>query len=337
VLSLTGSETLTLTLDGQEESVQLLAGPYSVTLLDGWGLVRSLEGERESVAAELRSPNPMRVQIDEGASTSLTLRFRVDDDDIRLGDKPPDTQVGGGPTNEPGDDGLDGDGPSDIADPDDDGPSSEGPDGDGPGNVPATACASAAASCFDDLVDQTRTPDLPLCFRANQMETAVGLVSVCGDSQCASGATGCPVLADTSGSRSELGADGRVTLDAIAELNPFSVPVVIPVPIFGTVTCQVNVSGAVLASAEAEPEEDAGRVSGFGMIGIGTSLDDVVLTLGDGNVLCAALEPLLDDMRLTLEPQVSAALANALDDSLDELAGSRGCVRCAGACSVRCE
>jgi hypothetical protein len=347
VLSLSGSERLTLELNGQSAETRLLAGPYSVTLLDGWELLRSLRGERNPVDAELRSSNPTRVQIEEGASTSLSLRFRVDGDDIRLGDVPPGTQVGAddGATNTPGDpSGLDNDdGPISLDDPDDatpdDGaPADDADADDADDDAPAAVCADADASCFDDIVERaTAASELPLCIRANQLQTALGLVSVCGDSVCASGVAGCPLQADASGTTAELAPDGRLTIDAIAELNPLSVPVLIPIPIFGAITCPVGISGAVLATAEAEPDTDPeGSVDGFSLTGLGTSLDEVALAVQSGNALCAALAPVLDDMRASLEPQVAAALADALDDNLDEITTRLACARCEGACSIAC-
>jgi hypothetical protein len=354
-LALTGSETLTITLDGRSEETRLLAGPYTVTLLDGWDMVRSFAGESDRVDAQLRSANPTRIEIEGGATTSLTLRFRVDGDDIRLGEAPDTPQVAGGGAGGSGASGVDGQQPGSL-DPGADagsggaggsGSSSEDDD-DEPGDAGAPpvdpppaelVCSSAQAICLDAIVEAaTATADLELCIPANELSTAVGLVAVCGDSQCASGVAGCPVLADASGSRARVQPDGRVTIDAIADLNPLQVPVVIPVPIFGDVTCQVAVSGAVLASAEAEPElGDDGSVSGFALTGIGTSLEQVDLAVAGGGVLCAALEPVLGDMRATLEPQVAAALAESLDDDLDELATRLACARCDGAaCPITC-
>lgn len=345
VLSLAGSETLRLTLDGASEETRLLSGPYSVTLLDGWQLYRDADGERSSVEAQLRSPNPARVQIQQGETTSFTLRFRVDGDDISLGEDAPDDdddgpQVGGvgGSSN------VDNEGPGGLENPDDDDPD----DGDDPDDVstpdagtapePAAVCGGAGARCFDEIVQQaSANPALSLCIPADQLDSPLGPIDVCQGQVCASGAPGCPVQADATDTTSSLDADGLVRIDAVAQLTPLQVPVAIRVPLLGSVNCPIAVSGAILAAADAEPNDDAqGNITGFALTDIGTNLDEVTLALATSNALCAVLEPLLPELRTTLEPQIADAVADSLEDSLDELAVRLACARCEAACSVQC-
>ncbi|MET0412170.1 MAG: hypothetical protein ABW217_12790 [Polyangiaceae bacterium] len=344
VLSLAGSETLRLTLDGSSEETRLLSGPYSVTLVDGWQLYRAADGERSSVQAQLRSPNPARVQILQGETTSFTLRFRVDGDDIALGeDSPADdddgVQVGGG-----GSSSVDNEGPDGLEDPGDD----DADDGDDPDDAstpdagvmpePAAVCDAAGARCLDAIVQQaSATPALSLCIPADQLASPLGPIDVCEGQVCASGVPGCPVQADASATTAELDADGLVRIDAVALLTPLQVPVAISVPLFGSINCPVAVSGVILAAADAEPNDDAqGRITGFGLTDIGTNLDEVTLELATNNALCAVLEPLLPELRTTLEPQIADAIGDSLEDSLDELAARLACVRCEAACVVQC-
>jgi hypothetical protein len=349
VLSLAGSETLRLTLDGASEETRLLSGPYSVTLLDGWQLYRDVDGERSSVEAQLRSPNPARVQILQGETTSFTLRFRVDGDDIALGEDSPDDddddddeQVGGGG----GSSNVDNEGPDGLEDPDDDGAPDD--DGSGPDDAstpdagatpaPAALCDGEGARCLDAIVQQaSATPALSLCIPADQLSSPLGPIDVCEGQVCASGVPGCPVQADASTTTAELDSDGLVRIDAIAQLTPLQVPVSIRVPLFGSVDCPVAVSGVIIAAADAEPNDDAqGNISGFGVTDIGTNLDEVTLALATNNALCAVLEPLLPELRSTLEPRIADALGDSLEDSLDDLAARLACVRCEAACVVQC-
>jgi hypothetical protein len=351
VLSLAGSETLRVTLDGASEETRLLAGPYSVRLLDGWQMYREVDGERSSVDAELRSPNPARVQIVQGETTSFTLRFRVDGDDVALGEDAPDdddVQVGGG-GGSGGSSNVDNEGPDGLDDPDDanapdggsdddDDPGSENQPDAGPPAEPVSVCESDGARCLDGIVQQaSATPALTLCIPADQLDSPVGAIDVCAGQVCASGAPGCPVQADASSTTAELDADGLVRIDAIAQLVPLQVPVSIPVPLFGRVNCPVDVSGALLAAADVETLADpSGSVTGYSLSDIGTNLDEVDLELASSNALCAVLQPLLPELRSALEPQVAAALAASLEDSFDELSARLSCSRCAAECVVQC-
>lgn len=350
VLSLAGSETLRLTLDGASEEARVLSGPYSVTLLDGWQLYRDADGERRSVDAQLRSPNPARVQILQGETTSFTLRFRIDGGDISLGEALPDEpQVGGsgGASN------VDNQGPGGLADPDaDDDPEDDDggdPDGDEPDDAstpdagaapePASVCDGEGARCLDEIVQQaSATPALALCIPVDQLTSPLGPIGVCQGQVCASGVPGCPVQADASMTTAALDGEGLVRIDAVAQLTPLQVPVAISVPLFGSIDCPVAVAGVIVAAADAEPNDDAqGRITGFGLADIGTNLDEVTLELATNSALCAVLEPLLPELRTTLEPQIADALGDSLEDSLDDLAARLACVRCeAAACAVQC-
>lgn len=345
VLSLAGSETLRLTLDGASEEARLLAGPYSVTLLDGWQLYRDVDGERMSVAAALRSPNPARLQIRQGETTSFTLRFTVDGNDVALGEEAPDDdddpQVGGtGGTSS----GVDSEGPGGLLDPDDDddddgqAPDDGGSPDAGTGLGPVAVCDADGARCLDAIVQEaSATPTLALCIPAAPIASPLGPVDVCDGRECASGAPGCAVQADASSTTAELGADGTIRIDAILALTPFQVPVSISVPLVGSIECPIAVAGTLLAAADAEPNDDAqGRITGFALADVGTNLDEVTLALATNDPLCAALEPLLPELRTTLEPQLAEAIGDSLEASLDDLAATLSCARCEAGCGVQC-
>jgi hypothetical protein len=298
------------------------------------------------VDAELRSPNPARVQISQGETTSFTLRFRVEGSDISLGEEAPDDDdgpqvgAGGGSSN------VDNEGPGGLDDSDD--VDDDGVDGDDAGEPstpdagspaePAAVCDGDGARCLDEIVQQaSATPDLQLCIPASQQSSPLGPVDVCEGQVCASGAPGCPVRADASDTTAELDADGTIRIDAIATLTPLEVPVAITVPLFGGVDCPIAVSGALLAAADAEPDDAQGGITGFSLTDIGTNLDEVALTLATSNPLCAVLEPLLPELRTALEPQIAEALGDALEDSFADLSARLACSRCeAAACVVQC-
>jgi lamin tail-like protein len=79
--SIEGAAELTLSTedDPASDSVQrtLLAGDYSVRLLDGWQLQRLGPAGNERVEAELSSANPMPFSILSGELTTVTFQFRT--------------------------------------------------------------------------------------------------------------------------------------------------------------------------------------------------------------------------------------------------------------------
>jgi hypothetical protein len=91
--SIEGAAELTLSSedDPASDSVQrsLLAGDYSVRLLDGWQLQRLGPAGGERVEAELASANPLPFSILSGELTTVTFQFRT------LGGGGGDSEAGG--------------------------------------------------------------------------------------------------------------------------------------------------------------------------------------------------------------------------------------------------
>jgi hypothetical protein len=362
-LALSGSEDLTLDLSGESSSVEtsLLIGPYSATLRPGWALLRLTNGGPEPVVAELRSPNPARFEIEQDETTSLTLRFRVNGRDVDLGDEEPmvTPDAGGG-------------GPDDLGNPQFPGMGGSGAGGSGGGGagdsgagggssngggpatpepgadagatpidsgVPGDNCSEPGARCIDDVLEQlTNAAPLPLCIPNDVTTTPLGDVTVCGNRTCSNGQAGCNLLTDTSASSASVRANGTVDISVVAQLNPTSVPVLLPaVPIFGRVTCNVGVSGAIVTTANAVPRFGSdGVVSGFDVGGSQTNLDGVVLTVQTAGFPCNTLDDALNGLRSSLAPQVNAAVQSSLIDLFDGIAGALACQRCTGACPLSC-
>lgn len=74
-----GPESIALTTEDDPNAatleVELPAGPYTITLQDGWSLERSSGTDYEVVDARLVSPNPLAILVTEGITTSATFRF----------------------------------------------------------------------------------------------------------------------------------------------------------------------------------------------------------------------------------------------------------------------
>lgn len=67
-------------------SVDLAAGEYSITLLDGWVLERDVDGTWQTVEAELISPNPVSFSIQDQGTTSVPFQFDASGDILALGE-----------------------------------------------------------------------------------------------------------------------------------------------------------------------------------------------------------------------------------------------------------
>jgi hypothetical protein len=371
-LALSGSEELTLDLSGDSNSLStsLLIGPYSATLRPGWALFRLVICDPEPVVAELRSANPARFEIEQGETTSLTLRFRTNGRDIDLGDDEPVVAMpdaGGGPddlgnpqfpgaggssmggagmggsnTGGAGGNGSEPDGgsanggSSTTPDPTDAGTPTTGVDSGAPDDG---ICSAPGALCIDDVLEQlTDAGTLPLCIPNEQTATTLGNVTVCGGRTCGNGSAGCEILANTSQSSASVRANGTVDISAVAQLTPTTVPVQLPpVILIGSVTCNVGVSGTVVTNASAVPVFGGdGLVSGFNLGPPQTDLSGVVLTVQTGGFPCSTLTPALNGLRNTLAPQVNAAVQESLRDLFAGIVDALACQRCDGACPLAC-
>lgn len=78
-LQITGPTSAALTVDRPELRTPLAAGDYTAELLPGWVLERRDGQDFQSVRAQLVSPNPTTFSIVSGETTSVTVRFDVED------------------------------------------------------------------------------------------------------------------------------------------------------------------------------------------------------------------------------------------------------------------
>jgi hypothetical protein len=84
VLDLSGPREDTFEPAETDELLQteLPPGEYALRLVDGWQMERERGGQREAVAATLRSENPLPFTIRTDELTNLSLRFAVDGEDM---------------------------------------------------------------------------------------------------------------------------------------------------------------------------------------------------------------------------------------------------------------